>query len=257
MSKLSNYKFYKKNGYCIINLFSKSDINEIKKILTKRINFLAKREIFDLNNHKLKKYHNLINKKLHNKLMNPDTRYIKLPKKIVKKIFSPNVLFLFNKEWGHTDCATTFVGNAEKKNYIRNNAGGFRLARPKNKQDVAPAHLDANYGGKIVNNFSLTKTIWIPLVGFSSKYTVRFAPKSHKMSHNKKLAKKSGKVTPSFSNKYASKFKFVQPNLNIGQAVLLHPNLLHGSSVNRGTFSRMSLNCSIFNRKLLSERITA
>ena len=257
ISKLSNYEFYKKNGYCIFNLFNKSDINVIRKALIKRINFLAERKIFNLNNYKLEKYHKLVNKKLHNKLMNPDTRYIKLPKKIVKKIFRPDVLFLFKQEWGHTYCAPTFVGNAEKKNYIRNNAAGFRLARPKNKQDVAPEHLDANYGGKIINNFSLTKTIWIPIIGFSSKYTVRFAPESHKFVHNANLVKRGGKVTPSFSKKYVSKFKFVQPNLNTGQAVLLHPNLLHGSSVNKGSFSRMSLNCSIFNRKLLSEHIIA
>ena len=45
-SKWFNYEFYKKNGYCIFNLFNKSDINVIKKALIKRINFLAESKIF-------------------------------------------------------------------------------------------------------------------------------------------------------------------------------------------------------------------
>ena len=80
-------------------------------------------------------------------------------------------------------------------------------------------------------------------------------PKSHHFSHKASLIKRGGKVTQSFSKKYVSKFKFIQPNLNIGQAVLLDPNILHGGSKNRGTLSRVSLNCSIFNLKRLRERI--
>ena len=42
-SKWSNYEFYKKNGYCIFNLFNKSDINLIRKTLIKRFKIIKKR----------------------------------------------------------------------------------------------------------------------------------------------------------------------------------------------------------------------
>lgn len=252
MTKKDNYIFFKKNGYCILEALNRSDINTIRRVITNKINFLAKKNIFDLNNkkNKLDNYHELINsKKLHNKLMHPDTRYIKLPKKIVKKLLNPSTLFILKKEWGHTKSMAVFIGNAEKNKYIKSNAAGFRFGRPNQDKDVVGEHIDVNYGGKIRDrdDFLATSTLWIPIIGFSSKYTVRLAPKSHKFNHNKKLVKRGGKVTPAFSKQYVNQFTFIQPNLKIGQMILLHPNILHGASQNRGVFSRVSLNCSILN----------
>ena len=48
------------------------------------------------------------------------------------------------------------------------------------------------------------------------------------------------------------KFKFVRPTLKIGQAILLHSNLLHGGSRNFGKKTRVSLDVRILNLKRFS-----
>ena len=249
MSKTIKYNFYKNNGYCVVNLFNKKDIYQIRKGVIKRLNSLSNKKIFNYKNKKLEKYNELVtDDKLHNKLMKSDTRYIKLPKKIIKKIFSDDVLYILKKEWGHNHCSTSWIGNALKKQF-KINSTGFRIARPikcgKNI-DVAGPHVDVNAGGKIRNDFLAQVTMWIPIIGFSPKYTLRISPKSQKYFHNQKL-QKGERITLSFTRKYEKKFRFIRPNLKLGQALLLHSNLLHGSSVNKGILSRASLDTRILN----------
>ena len=178
-----------------------------------------------------------------------------MPKNIVKKILSREVLYILNKEWGHNRFSTFWIGNASKKQ-VKLNATGFRIARPaiiKNK-DVGGVHADAMaqsfslYVKNITNNLLLSQvTMWVPIVGFSNKYTLRLAPRCHKYRHiNTSLISKK-KITISFSKKYEKKFKFIRPNLKKGQGILLHPNLLHGSSINNGTLSRVSIDTRILN----------
>jgi ectoine hydroxylase-related dioxygenase (phytanoyl-CoA dioxygenase family) len=248
---VSKYNFYKKNGYCVLNLFKKKDISIIKEKIIAKLNDLSKKSTFNFKNRKLEKYDQLINNnQLHKKLMNPDKRHINLPKNLIKKILNKNVLYIIKQEWGHTFCSASWIGNAYKKQ-VKSNSTGFRIARPvKNKKnnDASGAHVDVNAGGKIRSDFLAQLTMWIPVIGFSSKYTLRLSPKSQKYLHNKKLKKKS-RLTPIFPKNYEKKFKFIRPNLKLGQALLLHPNLLHGSSSNIGSFSRVSLDTRILNLK--------
>lgn len=251
MSKTQNYNFYLKNGYCILNVFNKKDIDELRKKIIKKLNILSKKRIFNLKNKKLGKYDKLVtNDKLHSKLMNSNKRYIKLPRKIIKKIYKGDVLYIFKKIWGHDHYAVSWIGDASKKQF-KLNSTGFRIARPHNYKtntDVAGPHIDLHAGGRIRNDFLEQITMWIPIVGFSSKYTLRIAPKSQKYFHNKNLIK-GKKITLGFSKKYEKKFRFIRPNLKLGQVILLHSNLLHGSSINAGIFSRVSCDARIVNLK--------
>ena len=251
MSKEKKYNFYKKNGYCIVNLFNKNDIYQIQKSIIKRLNSLTNKKVFDYKYKKLQKYNEVVtNDLLHSKLMKSDTRYIKLSKKIVKKFFNKEVLYILKNEWGHNHFSASWIGNALKKQF-RINSTGFRIARPMRHVkniDAAGPHVDVNAGGKIRNDFLAQVTMWIPIIGFSSKYTLRISPKSQKYFHNQKLIK-GKRITLSFTKIYEKKFKFIRPNLKLGQALLLHSNLLHGSSVNNGTLSRVSLDTRILNMK--------
>ena len=72
------------------------------------------------------------------------------------------------------------------KFFIKYNFAGFRIARPNEsyKDDVSGVHLDANFDGEIKRNYDNLITVWIPLKGFSSNYTLRMSPKSHKFDHS-------------------------------------------------------------------------
>jgi len=247
---IGKYNFYKRNGYCILNLFNSNDIKKIKILLSKQLNNISKKRFF--NENILQDYHKVVYKKesLHKKFVDPNSRFIKLSKNLNKKILNKELLFILKKEWGHKDCATSWIGQYNKRQ-VKLNAIGFRIARPniqRNKKDVAGVHIDLNSGGTIGVDFSTLITIWIPVIGSSSKYSLRISPRSHTIDHSKSFAR--GKKISYVCNKnYEKKFNFIRPNLNIGQAILFHSNLIHGNSFNIGKLSRMSLDCRILNLK--------
>ena len=270
MKKKLDYNHYINNGYCVLNLLSKQDVEDIKKLVMAKLNTIANKKIFSLKNDQLEKYDKLVSdNKLHNKLMNPDKRYIKLPKKIIRKIFNVKVSNILKKQWGHNKYKLYWIGDTSKKNKIRLNSfgkhvsvpissqikinsSGFRIVRPnylKMGDDAAGAHLDVNYGGEIRNDFLALVTIWVPLTGFSSKYTLNVYPKTHKISHSKNLKQKGGKITPIFSKKYERNFKKARSNMKKGQVIMFHPNLIHGTCINKGIISRASLDFRIINLK--------
>ena len=82
-----------------------------------------------------------------------------------------------------------WIGNPKLKE-IEYNKAGYRIFVPSNKNNIKKSagypHIDA-YSLKD-NNFI---TLWIPLIGFTEKYTMMLAPKSHTRLHSKnKFAKK-------------------------------------------------------------------
>lgn len=244
--------FYRRNGYLKINLFSKNDIlnfkNIIKKQLNRKLNYKFKNKIKIT---KLENYHKLkIEENQHKFLVNPDKRYFKFKRKILNKILNKQILRLIKSEWGHSKISLNWIGNLKKKQKIKN-ATGFRIARPFKKKisDTAGIHIDVNAGGIINRDVKSSLTIWVPIIGFNKKYTLKIAPKSHLIHHGVKFKKTKIKVTPLLEKQYWKKFKFIRLNYKIGQAMLFHPNLLHGGSENRGTLTRISLDTRILNLK--------
>ena len=89
-------KFYKRNGYLKISLFSKKEIknfkNIIKKDLNKKLHNKLKSKVKIEN---LEKYHDLrIVENEHKFLVQADHRYFKFNKEVVKKVLNRKVLFL-------------------------------------------------------------------------------------------------------------------------------------------------------------------
>ena len=247
-------KFFKKNGYCIINLFNNEIIENIKQEVNDKLNSFCKELNNNLKLKNLKNYHKLkITENDHKYFVKNSSRYIKLNSKIIKKIkLNKKFVNILKNFWGHSNTSITWVGSLEKKNSIKKNATAFRIAKPKPSSDVGGVHYDLPYGRQKVPNkdHKALVTIWCPLVGFSEKYTLKISPKSHIPKHSlSKILKQKKFLSPVFDKNYVKKFKYMRPRLKKGQAIIFHPNLLHGASYNRGNNTRVSLDLRIFNSK--------
>ena len=249
--QLKNLEFYKRNGYLKISLFSKKEIKNFKNIIKKDLN---KKLLHNLSSkvkiEKLEKYHTLkIKENEHKFLVKPNHRYFKFSKEIVKKILNIKILYLIKNTWGHNSISLNWIGDLKKKQKVIN-ATGYRLARPsKNKNnDTAGVHIDMNVGGIINKDKNASTTIWIPIVGFNKKYTLKISPRSHNYNHGNKF-KKTKKISPLLPKSYSKKFKFIRLTYKVGEAMIFHPNLLHGGSINRGSVTRVSLDTRILNLK--------
>lgn len=238
-------------GFSIIKLFSKNDIN----------NFFKEKIIENLNsryliNHKFNKknisnYHNIVkDEKIHKKLISPAKRQVDLDHIIKKLNKNSKITNLVKNQWGgkHYEVRLYF------KNKIKKNFAAFRLARPfkKFKDDVGGAHLDLHFNNKIYTNHNILFTIWIPIIGFNKKYTLRLSPHSHKKQHKiENMEKQKKYISKVYKNSYLKKFKFKRFNMKKGEVIIFHPNLLHGHSKNHGNLTRASLDLRIYNTKLI------
>ncbi len=253
MKKNTQLLSYMEKGYCIVKLFKKSDLEKIKKIIINKLNLLDKNKLLkNLKFNRLYDYHKLnIDEKSHKLILKTSTRYVKLNNSLNLSIRKFKILNLIMKEcWGHNKSSLYWVGSLRKRN-IKSNVIGFRISRPqkvKNK-DATGVHIDLHVGGKVCYDKNVLVSIWIPIIGFSSKYSLRFAPKSHLKNHPIKSFAKSKTVTNVFSNKYIKNFKFIRPNLKIGEAIIFHPNLLHGNSFNLGNKTRFSIEARLYNKR--------
>ena len=84
--------------------------------------------------------------------------------------------------------------------------------------------------------------MWIPLIGFNNKYSLNIIPGNHIYKHKKNVTTKNlnGKATL-FKKTYLKKFnKPLRPNLKPGEAIILHPYLIRGNSINLGKKLRAS-----------------
>ncbi len=249
-------KNYIEKGYCVVRLFRKRDIEIIKTLIIKKLKLYDKKNLLeDLNQNNLHDYHKFdLSDEYHKKLLQTSTRYIKLgtaQNNIIKKLSILNLTML--KSWGHNKSTLFWVGSLKNKNY-KSNVIGFRISRPKKlkPKDATGVHVDLHVGGKICSDKNVLISIWIPIIGFSSKYTLKIAPKSHIYHHPIKKFKKSRTVTNIFSDSYTEKFKFIRPKLKIGEAIIFHPNLLHGNSYNLGNKTRFSLEARLYNKLNMS-----
>lgn len=248
-----NEKNFEKKGYCIINLFSKLQINLILKQIKNKINLDLKQNNFKIKLKKLKNYHQEINRdEVHNFIVRGANRNISLNKELISKIRKNRKIYkILKKYWGHNIFRITWVGAIEKKE-VKKNFTAFRLARPYKffKKDVGGVHYDLPYGrsDKPNSDHKATMTIWCPIVGFNKNYSLKISPSSHLNYHDpKNILKQKKFLSAVFSEKYLKNFKFIRPSLKPGQAIIFHPNLLHGASYNLGNNTRVSIDLRIFN----------
>lgn len=247
----SSLDFFLKNGYSVIKLFSNEDIKILLNSTNQRLNKILGKK---LNIDNLKNYHKHdVSDIDHNIMMNPHSRYIRFDKNIINKIKKNKELTkILNGFWDNNKFEIIW-GSSTLYNKTLKNASGFRVARPKKKhtKDVAGVHIDLHFGGEIRKSKKAMLTVWTPLIGFSDKYSLRLAPKSHNTNWpSSSISKQKKYITPVFKKNYKFPFKFIRPNLKKGEVIIFHPNLLHGGSSNIGNVSRVSLDFRIFNSEI-------
>ena len=185
-------------------------------------------------------------------IVNFANRYIYPNKKYLKKLEKNKVINQIAYDtWGHNDFSIFWVGSIKKKIFKKGGIN-YRLAKPgkNSKKKVAGVHCDINVGGEICYDKDVLITAWVPIFGFDKKYSLKIYPKSHLFTHNQKhFSKNSKKISKIFKKSYYEKFKSLRPSLKIGQAIIFHPNLLHGGSYNLGQETRLSLEIRFYNNK--------
>ena len=237
----------------VINLKSQ-DIDQIKDNIEKKI---SNRFSKNIKNKKII-YKNLISfhknnfeKKIHEKIFDSKFRYIEFNMNLLNKIKKHKIILsCMNVIWGHNSNQIKWIGSLRKQQ-IKNNVAGYRIVRPSKKysSDVT-GDLDINVGGKICDDKNVLLTAWTPICGFSKKYSLLLAPGSHIANHPKNSYKKVGKtISKIFKKNYEKNFKFIRFNLRKGQAILFHPNLIHGGSKNLGSITRASIEIRYYNKK--------
>lgn len=247
---MSNLQKFKRDGYLVIKLFNKKDIDNFKELIALKLNILRKKNTFNRLN--LKNYHKLIKKKNeHSELVKGSTRNFDIDFKSSKLIQkNKQLLNIINSYWGHKDFSILH----KIDNRIFENKSVFRIARPfKNYyDDVGGVHIDGHINGKVrkKKNFINLFTIWTPLEGFSKKSSLKIYPKSHLNDHGlNNFINQKKYVSVVYDNKYVEKYKSLRLNLKKGHSILLHPNLLHGGSLNHTSLTRVSMDFRVFNLK--------
>ena len=241
---MSTNFFLGKKGYKIVDFLDIKEINSILRKISSQINNSIKRKEFNPINikylHKKK-----ISRNEYMAIINPRNRKITLnTRKLKRNIFQSGISDLIKSYWGHSDVKIVWVGSA-KKNQIEPNKAGYRIARPKINSDAATEHVDS-YN----NDEKSFLTIWIPLIGFSKKYTLKFYPGTHMYKHySKHFEKKTKYISRVLKKNYFRKFESIRPQLRPGQAIIFHPNLIHGGSKNDGVNTRISIEVRLFNKK--------
>jgi len=254
MNDTTKDKYYNKflnNGFVIIKIFSKSDIDFFKKKITSKINSsLGFKKKFDYKD--ILNFHLLFNKNEKEKILISKNRRIPINLYLKNKVIKNKFLnLILNKLWGHKEKDIYWVGNPEKKEFKKNFIG-FRVVRPKKNKDAAKYHIDA-----YSRNDKSFVSIWVPIQGFSNLYSMGLLNGSHKIFHKKEFFNTNKKVISKiFKKKYISKFRPIKPNLKPGECVLFHSNLIHGGGINTGQNSRVSVEFRIFNKKFFNKNTT-
>ena len=258
--------FYNRNGFIVVKVFNKNEINILKNMIKKKADKIIRNR-----NWNLPDYHKHISSENNKQITKNYKRYISVSNDIINNIrVNKKIIKVLKNNWNHANfiipdqkylIAKSQTTTIKK---IKKNEVQFRIVIPrkKNKSNSAapPPHVDLNAakvtkkminGKKFMDTVAVQLTLWTPLVGFSKKYTLRFAPGSHLYNHpiNKIAKNNKNYVSPVFEEKYYKKFKYKRINLKKGEAILFDGNLIHGGTENLGSKSRVNLEFRLYNYK--------
>ncbi|MAR84748.1 MAG: hypothetical protein CL869_00955 [Cytophagia bacterium] len=240
---MNKSNLFEKNGYSIVNVFNRNEINGIGSIIEQRLNRIIRKKIFKKNINKLHKV--IKSEDIYKKIIRSPTRYIDIGNNKIKKVNSnKEIKKILNNFWSHAQTKIIWVGDPKKRE-LKKNKIGFRIARPAKKNDAASEHVDM-YN----NDMKSFVSLWIPIIGFNKKQTLRLYPSTYKIRHKLNSYIKNKKVISRVLKKsYSNKFRSTRFALKPGQGILFHPNTIHGSSDNLGKGTRVSIEFRIFNKR--------
>ncbi len=230
---------FREQGYAIVDLLTPDEHESIVRLVAERIRQIAAVELpglaFDPN--PLGRYHEHgLSDEAHARLMGPKHRRLHLPADIQSMLLNDRAMKLFESFWSHRAVAIKDIIDRE---WVFGTCG-FRMVRPGGGGDVAGIHSESSYD-------IMPITMWLPVVGFDPRYTLKLAPGSHLVEHPSAAIVKSKQFTARpYTENYANQFDYIRPAMRKGQAIVFHPRLLHGGSVNAGDETRSSIEIRVY-----------
>jgi len=230
---------FTRQGYAIVDLLDTAQHARVEELIRHRLKEIANEVMpgrdFDLG--ALATYHRLgVPDDAHKRMMAPTYRYLKLSAQDQRMLLNDAVAPIFESFWGHRNAAMHYWFEGHQK---IDGACVFRVVRP-GAGDVSGIHSESSYG-----IFPLT--VWVPIVGFDERYTLKLSPGSHAVTHPPEAIQRNERfLARCYSDDYVRGFQFIRPNMRKGQAIVFHPNLLHGGSDNQADETRVSIEIRVF-----------
>ncbi len=127
----------------------------------------------------------------------------------------------------------------------------WRLVRPNQPNDMGPLHADCWFWdlghGTTPKNCKRVK-VWIALWCEPGLNGLRLVPHSQKKQWKYHGERRHGFIKPQFDED-EDKLDVELITSNPGDAIIFHDNLLHGGALNRGQFTRVSMEFTMFVEK--------
>lgn len=128
----------------------------------------------------------------------------------------------------------------------------WRLVRPNQPSDVGPFHADSwflelGHGVKPPNNMKAIK-IWVALCCESGLNGLKVVPESQKRTWRYHGEFRHGFIKPQIDEDEAC-LPSILLHTNPGDAILFHDKLLHAGAINRGKYTRVSMEFMVFVKK--------
>jgi len=231
---------YAEQGYAIVDLFGAGEHARLQGLVENRLREIAEKNFpgrrFDPS--PLELYHRQrLPEELHRVLTAPQNRYIRISNEIESVLTDEKLFPVFRQQWRHTHA--TLENRMPGREPWSKEQVMFRLVRP-GVPDVGGIHTEAGYG-------IFPISIWTPIAGFDERYTLRLAPGSHLVKHPSEMLRNDARfMAKPFADEYTRNFRFVRPTMKKGQAIVFHPDLLHGASRNEGDQTRVSLEFRLY-----------
>jgi hypothetical protein len=179
-------------------------------------------------------------------LFNANHRNIKLSKAEIKKFYKIDYIkAILEHYYGNKKPIILYA----IKDKFESNLSGFRIVIPHSSK-VANVHTESSYGHHCF-------TIWIPIIGFSKKSSLKMYPESHTFRHTESNFVRNNKLHKAIllKDSYLKKFKISKRlNFKKGEFMLFHPDLLHGGSINKVNKTRVSMELRIYYEKKSSTK---
>ena len=143
-SKIDNniIRSYNKNGYIILNIFNKSEIEGFKKKIKKKSEIILKKKKWNLS-----MYHNFVDDGQNQKITDQKNRFINVNSKIINKINeNRNIKNILQNKWNHSKFLIPdqkyLIGKIKKTSLknIKRNEIPFRIVRPHKKNILVQHH---------------------------------------------------------------------------------------------------------------------
>lgn len=235
----------KENGYSLTLCFNDDELASIKQLIVEQWLDVIKQNYPDkwqqFSDKGIERYHELSGLLDHGTVWPKAARI--LPQKAVDIIRSTSLLKNLEREFGKfTISDEENVGREEIY---------WRLVRPNEKNDIGPLHADAWFWdlghGDMPSGVKRVK-VWVAICCEPGLNGLRIVPDSQKKEWKYTGVEKHGFVKPQIQEK-ESDLNIKLADTKPGDAIVFHDKLLHGGAPNKGKYTRVSMEFTMFVKK--------